>query len=219
MSWCLEYVCECVFCWRVLCLCVSAMVHCHHEPAGDLAHWTHGSAAPRLPAKNPHQDYKGKDRKHPSCWENAQNSLSTNCANVSLSSCRKSTGTFACRVSSTQPSTARCTTRCATGWPWRRPLLRWGKEACRASPWRTAMRRMKRTTRARTLTLQPSLPPLNPHTTTPFHTFDFSLVTDACTNSDSHSRTSLSARNAYEGTINYKNSTYTEENKNKNVKK
>lgn len=81
------------------------------------------------------------------------------------------------------------------------------------------MRRMKRTTRAHTLTLQPSLPPLNPHTLTPFHTFDFSLVTDACTNSDSHSRTSLSARNAYEGTINYKNSTYTEENKNKNVLK
>lgn len=51
----------------------------------------------------------------------------------------------------------------------------------------------------------------------PFHTFDFSLVTDACTNSDSHSRTSLSARNAYEGTINYKNSTYAEENLNKNV--
>lgn len=64
-----------------------------------------------------------------------------------------------------------------------------------------------------------SLPPLNPHTPTPFHTFDFSLVTDACTNSDSHSRTSLSARNAYEGTINYKNSTYTEENQNKKVKK
>lgn len=53
----------------------------------------------------------------------------------------------------------------------------------------------------------------------PIHTFDFSLVTDACTNSDSHSRTSLSARNAYEGTINYKNSTYTEENQNKNDKK
>lgn len=75
-------------------------------------------------------------------------------------------------------------------------------------------------TRARTLTLQPFLPPFpEPPHPTPFHTFDFSLVTDACTNSDSHSRTSLSARNAYEGTINYKNSTYTEENQNKNVKK
>lgn len=52
------------FCWRALCLCVSAMVHCHHEPAGDLAHWTHGSAAARLPAKDPHQDYKGRPGKH-----------------------------------------------------------------------------------------------------------------------------------------------------------
>lgn len=67
-----------------------------------------------------------------------------------LSPYRKSTGTSGCRGSSTRPSTARCTTRCATGWPWRRPRLRWGKEACRASPWRTAMRRTKRTTRAHT---------------------------------------------------------------------
>lgn len=59
-SWSLQYACGCVFCWRELCLCVSAMVHCHHEPAGDLAHWTHGSAAPRLPAQDPHQDHKGK---------------------------------------------------------------------------------------------------------------------------------------------------------------
>lgn len=44
------------------CVCVSAMVHCHHEPAGDLAHWTHGSAAPRLPAQDPHQDYQGTVR-------------------------------------------------------------------------------------------------------------------------------------------------------------
>lgn len=125
---------------------------------------------------------------------------------------RKSTGTSGCRGSSTRPSTARCTTRCATGWPWRRPRPRWGKEACRASPWRTAMRRTKRTTRAHTHRLPKPPPPalfvpLNrplPLTTTaPFHTFDFSLVTDACTNSDSHSRTSSSARNAYEGTINY----------------
>lgn len=71
-------------------------------------------------------------------------------------------------------------------------------------------------TKACALTLQPQ--PLLP-SPRPFHNFDFSLVTDACTNSDSHSRTSLSARNAYEGTINYKNSTYTEENLNKNVKK
>lgn len=75
-----------------------------------------------------------------------------------LSSCRKSTGTFACRVYSTPPWTVRCTTQCAIGWLWRRPLLQWGKEACRASPWRTAMRRMKRMTRACALTLQtPSL--------------------------------------------------------------
>ena len=63
--WCLQYVCGCVFCWRVLCLCVSAMVHCHHEPAGDLAHRTHGSAAPRLPAQNPHQDHQGNDGERP----------------------------------------------------------------------------------------------------------------------------------------------------------
>lgn len=72
-------------------------------------------------------------------------------------------------------------------------------------------------TRARTLAL-PILCPTNPHPN-PFHTFDFSLVTDACTNPDSHSRTSLSARKAYEGTINYKNSTYTEENPNQKCKK
>lgn len=149
---------ECVFCWRELCLCVSAMVHCHYEPAGDLAHWTHGSAAPRLPAKNPHQDYKSKGRRLLSCWQNIHNNLSTHVSNLFLSSCRKSTGTFACRASSTRPSTVRCTTRCATGWLWRRPLLQWGKEACRASPWRTAMRRMKRMTRAHTMTLRPSLP-------------------------------------------------------------
>lgn len=130
-------------------------------------------------------------------------------ADVSLLLCRKSTGTSACRVYLTPPLTVRCTTRCATGWLWKRPLLRWGKEACRASPWRTVTRRMKRMTRACALTLQPC--PWTPHPNPPFHTFDFSLVTDACTNSDSHSRTSLSARNAYEGTINYKNSTYTEE--------
>lgn len=41
------------------------MVHCHHEPSGDLAHRTHGSAAPRLPAEDPHQDHKGGDGKHP----------------------------------------------------------------------------------------------------------------------------------------------------------
>lgn len=121
---------------------------------------------------------------------------------------RKSTGTSGCRGSSIRPSTARCTTQCATGSPWRRPRLRWGKEACRASPWRTAMRRTKRTTRAHTHRFpnprplcSPEPPP--PHHNCPFHTFDFSLVTDACTNSDSHSRTSSSARNAYEGTINY----------------
>lgn len=43
-------------------------------------------------------------------------------------------------------------------------------------------------------------PPVSPFHPPPFHTFDFSLVTDACTNSDSHSRTSLSARLASEGT-------------------
>lgn len=53
-------------------------------------------------------------------------------------------------------------------------------------------------------------------TSPPFHTFDFSLVTDACTNSDSHSRTSLSARNAYEGTIKYKNRNYKEKTLQKN---
>lgn len=37
---------------------------------------------------------------------------------------RKSTGTSGCRGSSTRPSTARCTTRSATGSPWRRPRLR-----------------------------------------------------------------------------------------------
>lgn len=76
------------------------------------------------------------------------------------SSCRKSTGTSACRVSSTPPWTVRCTTRCATGWPWRRPLLRWGKEACKASPWRTATRRTKRTTRHRDFS--PGLPHPDP---------------------------------------------------------
>lgn len=150
------------------------MVHCHYEPAGDLAHWTHGSAAPRLPAKNPHQDYKSKGRRHLSYWQNIQNHLSTHVSNAFLSSCRKSTGTFACRAFSTRPSTVRCTTRCATGWLWKRPLLQWGKEACRASPWRTAMRRMKRMTRAHTMTLRPSIPSW---TTTPL--LPFTLLTIA----------------------------------------
>lgn len=156
MSWCLEYVRECVFCWRVLSLCVSAMVHCHHEPAGDLAHWTHGSAAPRLPAKNPHQDYKGEAENTPArLIKRPEFFASMLCWRV-CPPCRKSTGTFACRASSTPPWTARCTTRCATGSPWRRPLLQWGKEACRASPWRTAMRRMKRMIR------HSNPPPLEP---------------------------------------------------------
>lgn len=54
---------------------------------------------------------------------------------------RKSTGTSACRACWTPPWTARCTTRCATGWRWRRPRPRWGKEGCKASPWRTATKR------------------------------------------------------------------------------
>ena len=62
------------------CLYVSAMVHCHHEPAGDLAHRTHGSAAPRLPAQDPHQDYKGETA---STWQVGRMSTS-HCVSVAL---------------------------------------------------------------------------------------------------------------------------------------
>lgn len=174
MSTCLS-----VFCWRVLCLCVSAMVHCHHEPSGDLAYRTHGSAAPRLPAEDPHQDHKGGDGKHPPShyiYKNHNQNYIYNQPQSFALPYRKSTGTSGCRGSSTPPSTARCTTRFATGSPWRRPRLRWGKEACRASPWRTAMRRTKRTTRVLSRRLPNPRPlcspePAPPNHNCPFHHF------------------------------------------------
>ena len=54
-----EFVCACVLLESTVFVCVSAMVHCHHEPAGDLADRAHGTAAPRLPAEDPHQDCEG----------------------------------------------------------------------------------------------------------------------------------------------------------------
>lgn len=45
------------------CVCVSAMVHCHNEPPGNLAHRAHGPAAARIPTQDPHQDHKGEQRR------------------------------------------------------------------------------------------------------------------------------------------------------------
>lgn len=54
---------------------------------------------------------------------------------------RKSTGTSDFKVFWTPPWTARCTTQCGTGWCWRRPRHRCGREGWRAYRWRTAMKK------------------------------------------------------------------------------
>lgn len=60
---------------------------------------------------------------------------------------RKSTVTSACKGFWTPPWTARCTRRWGAGWRWKKPRPRWGKEGCKASPWRTVTKRT--TSRAR----------------------------------------------------------------------
>lgn len=174
------------------------MVHRHHEPVGDLADRAHGAAAPRLPAEDPHQDHKGKGRRTTAVQMRRRPQFPRFNDAPLVPPLEKVPGLPPAGRPGLHPEQQ--DVRHGAQQADHRGGHCFGEGRRHAGHLHEGQRRGGR--RRRLELVYTDSPTPTPSPPPSFHTFDFSLVTDACTNSDSHSRTSLSARNAYRGNIN-----------------